>query len=213
GSETATWATTARRVYVRGDYTCEGNLRGSATRLLAISSSGEWLDIRGVRAGGGSVERVLRLRDAGLPGAVPKDVAATLARRRLAIQTARAAAATPLTVEDIIDAARTLDAAVVRSWVVESGQRFDLDARQIGALADAGVPAWVTGVMGMSRAPAAVVAGPDSSAIVQAYLNSHGAVDQYGAPAQPTAPQSMYPPIGCDSFNCLVPGGDSPYNA
>jgi hypothetical protein len=121
GTETTRWSPTGRRVYRRDDLICPGGVNGSATTLMAISSSGEWLNIEGMRAGAGSLERLDRFHDVGLPSTVPKDIRAAITRRQLAITTARAAAAAPITEADVLEANAYVEPGVVRSWLAVSG--------------------------------------------------------------------------------------------
>lgn len=121
GAETVTWSPTGHRVYRRDDLICPGSLNGTSTTLMAISPAGEWLNIEGVRAGAGSLERLDRFHDAGLPSTVPKEIRTAIAKRQLAIATARAAAAAPITDADVIEANAQVEPGVVRSWLAEAG--------------------------------------------------------------------------------------------
>lgn len=121
GTETASWSPTGRRVYRRADLVCPGGVNGTSTTLMAISTDGEWLNVEGVRAGTGSLERLDRFHDAGLPTTIPKDVRAAISRRQLAIATARAAAAAPVTEADVLEANAMVAPGVVRSWLAEAG--------------------------------------------------------------------------------------------
>jgi len=120
GTEIASWSPTGRRVYRRDDVVC-GGVSGTSTTLMAISTNGEWLNVEGVRAGSGSLERFDRYHDAGLPTTIPKDVRAAISRRQLAISTARAAAAAPITEADVLEANAIVEPGVVRSWLAQAG--------------------------------------------------------------------------------------------
>lgn len=121
GMETASWSPNGRRVYRRTDLVCPGGVNGTSTTLMAISPSGEWLNIEGVRAGSGSLERLDRYHDVGLPSSVPKEIRSAIERRQLAISTARAAAAAPITEADVVEASANVEPGVVRSWLAEAG--------------------------------------------------------------------------------------------
>ena len=121
GFETANWSSTGHRVYRRDDLVCAGGINGMAMTLMAISPSGDWLNIEGVRAGAGSLERLDRFHDVGLPSSIPKETRAAISRRELASTTARAAAAAPITEADVTEATANVDASVVRSWLAEAG--------------------------------------------------------------------------------------------
>jgi len=121
GTETVTWSPTGHRLYRRDDLICPGSLNGTSMTLMAISPTGEWLNIEGFRAGAGSLERLDRFHDAGLPSTIPKAIRAAIEKRELAIATARAAAAAPITEADVIEANAQVEPGVVRSWLAEAG--------------------------------------------------------------------------------------------
>ena len=121
GTETATWSPSGYRLYRRAELTCTGTLTGTSTTLMANLPAGEWLNIEGIRAGAGSLERLDRYRDVGLPVTLPKEIRTTIAHQQLAIATARAAAAAPIGEGDVLEAGRYVDVGVVRSWVAVSG--------------------------------------------------------------------------------------------
>ncbi len=197
GTETADWASTNRRVYFRADYTCGAALKGTTTTLLGISASGDWLEVAEVRAGGGSIERVIRRRDAGLPASLPKEIVTALSRRQLAISTARAAAAAPVGTDDIVEATRELNPTVVRSWLAERGQRIDFNANQVAALNAAGVSTAVLAPMTAPQ-PGMPVMPYDSSRMADAYLRGRAdamaQTQAYGCPTGACNASTMYSP-------------------
>jgi hypothetical protein len=91
GTQRAQWSADARRVYLKATATCEGVSRVTSG-IIAMSPTGEWLDVQGVSAGSDEGVRVARYHDAGVPSAVPEQVAATLRSRATASQGARLAA-------------------------------------------------------------------------------------------------------------------------
>jgi hypothetical protein len=151
GWRRATWSPDNRRVYLRSELDCAGGLHRLSTAVLAISPAAEWLDVQGLRVSGNTSVRTRRYRDVGIPANLPADIAGALSNaiqgKQLAVATARASVGAEVLSRDIIDATRQLDPAVVQAWLVERGQRFDLDAKQLVALADAGVPGSVTDAM------------------------------------------------------------------
>jgi hypothetical protein len=149
GSQVANWATSGERVYLRADYTCNTGIKGTSQSLYALSPTGDWIQVDQVRAGSSpnGIVSVDRLHDAGIPAGLPRDAASALESRRLAIATSRAAAARPLTTDDVVDAMHHTDASIVRSWIGETGQRFSLTGQQINSLAAANVPSTVLQAM------------------------------------------------------------------
>jgi len=162
GWERAQWAPDGRRVYVQSEYTCSGELKRSSNGLLAISSTGDWLDVQGVTVGGSTGVRVTRYREASPATTLPREIAAALEGRALAVNTARTAAMAPLTTDDVVEASRHLSPAVVEAWLIERNQGFGLDARQLVGLADAGVPERVIDLMVALSYPRVFAVNPTS---------------------------------------------------
>ncbi len=148
GWELARWSADVHRVYLQSEVTCADKIKRIGTGILAISPSGDWLDIHGVTAGGNSGVRVTHYTDApvSLIDSLPA-IAGGRATRQIATSGARTAAGSALAISAIAEAVKAVDTAVVQAWIVERGARYTLDAKQLIALADAGVPGSVTDVM------------------------------------------------------------------
>ena len=143
GWESAEWSPQGQRVYIRSEYVCPDGPRRSSSGLMAISATGEWLDVQGVAlAGGQTGVRVRRYREAGAlsQSAVPEEIASVPRSGVRAVAAARAAVGASLTTADVVEATRHLEAPVVEAWLAERGQRFAVDAKGLVILADAGVP-------------------------------------------------------------------------
>jgi hypothetical protein len=122
GIETGEWSKSGRQLFLRAEFTCADSLDGRSVTLLAFSPDGEWVESMQLRAARGTLERSTRYRDAGLPGVVPKDVAAAIRSKSLAIATARAASSAPVTTEEVSEATSTVGDEVVRPWLVARGE-------------------------------------------------------------------------------------------
>jgi hypothetical protein len=150
GWEQATWAADGRRVFLSSSLACPGGLDRTSSGVIAMSAEGEWLDVQGITAGGNSGVQVVRYGDVGLPEGLPTDIAAAVRQatsgRSLALA-ARTSAAAPIDTRDVAEAVKLVDAAVVQAWITERRQGFDLDAKELVALADAGIPERVIDVM------------------------------------------------------------------
>lgn len=147
GTESARWSGDGRRVFLKSHVTCDG-LPTDMNAILAITRTGEWIDVRRVAAGGGSDVRVARYHDVGVPSVVPNEIASAFDRRNdILFHDARAMAGSTFSGKAIIEASHAVDAAVVESWIQEAGQTFPIDARSLNELADAGVPTRVTDAM------------------------------------------------------------------
>ena len=147
GAQTARWSADGRRVFLTSSVKCEG-VQTEMSALLAMTSAGTWLDVRHVAAGEGTDVRVARYRDVGVPHSVPTEIAAALdSRGNYMVQDARLETGAPVGPNALIEMSRAVDASVVEAWVMESGQRFAIDARTLTQLADAEVPTRVTDAM------------------------------------------------------------------
>jgi hypothetical protein len=147
GWESAQWSADSRRIYTQSEVRCPGALRRTSSGLLALTGAGEWLDVQVVRAGDGSGLAVARYRDAGSPAAIPVEISDALVGKQRAISAARMVVGAPIGTADVVDAVRNTDSDAVNGWLVERGQALALDATQLEALAEAGVPGKVTDVM------------------------------------------------------------------
>ena len=165
GVQMARWSADGRRAYLSSTSSCSG-LVTKATSILAVTPAGDWLDIRGVAAGGGENVRVARYRDIGIPNSVPADIAEVLRGRSMSSLSARVAAGATIGTAAVTEATRLSNASVVQAWLLERGQRFSLNANELVALADAGMPAGVTdALVAVSYPDAFQVARADDNAL------------------------------------------------
>ena len=146
GTQVARWSADERRVYLKSASSCEG-MRTTGSSILAMTQSGEWIDVRGVSAGEGENVRVARYHDIGLPSSIPVEIAGALRGRAMASQAARIAAGANIGTSAVKEATSSASTGVVEAWIMERAQRFALGANDLVALADAGVPARVTDAM------------------------------------------------------------------
>jgi hypothetical protein len=208
GTRTSQWSPGGRRVYVRSEYTCAAGFSGVSTSIIALSSTGDFIESEHVKAGRGSVEHITHLRDAGLPDGLPAEVTAALAPRRLAITTARAAAIAPLASDDVLEALQQVDAAAVRAWLTENGQRFTLNGDQIATLIRADVPQSVLQAM-VGWAPQQNAGQPGmGQEVYTTRSNTGGGIVVYGS-APPAQMQPTSNGLYCNASGCY---SDNPYS-
>jgi hypothetical protein len=130
-----------RRLYLQSEATCrDGKLR-NLTGASMIVSENRWIDIHALRIDGEREVLIQRYRpvEAGiarLPGALPT-----------AMHTVRRAAAARLSVENVIEALRVVDPAVVEAMLLESDASFGIDSDLLLQLDDVGVPNEVIDLM------------------------------------------------------------------
>jgi hypothetical protein len=187
GTERAHFSADANRVYLRSDLTCAGGIKRVGTGLLSIAPDGDWINVQGTSAGGNSAVRATRFHETKVPASeLPIDIAMVAGAQDLSANAARTAAGAPLSSAVIVEAVKELDTAVVQTWIVQRGTRFKFDAKELVALADAGVPGSVTDVLiGVSypdhfalqeRSPRMVggneLTSVDSARLASQYLNS-----------------------------------------
>jgi hypothetical protein len=147
GTERAKWSADGHRLYVTSAFTCPGGLTRTSSGLFAISPQDEWVNVQSVTASGRNAVRTLRYSDAGVPSTLPSEVSDALANQKLAVSTARAAAGERLSTAAVIDASHNVDSSSVAAWLIDRGQGFGVDAKQLVALSDAGLPGNVTDAM------------------------------------------------------------------
>ena len=147
GWEGASWSTDGRRLYLRSDYSCDGNVSRSSSGMLALASDGQLMQIGEITSGASKSVSVARYQNVAAPAGLTLD--STLVPRADAMQVTatRASMSGALTGADIVDAVKSVDALVVEAWLVERGDRFVIDAGRLAALADAGVPGRITDLM------------------------------------------------------------------
>ena len=146
GVQRATWSADERRIYLRSASTCDG-VKSTSSAILAFTAAGEWLDVHSVKSYGSDNVRVARYRDAGIPATLPAQIASALRDRSTSVEAARIAAGGNVGPTAVIEASRAADSSVVAAWLMERGQRFDIDAKTLVQLAQAGVPGAVTDVL------------------------------------------------------------------
>ena len=147
GWQSAEWSARGQRVFLRSEDACGGGNTRTGTGVIAMTGTGEWLYIQGVTVGGATGLRVLKYREATSDTPLPIDVADALRVGVASVSRARAAAGARLSIEDVVDAARRLDAAVLEAWLAERAEPFTIDGKGLIALADAGVPTRVIDLM------------------------------------------------------------------
>jgi hypothetical protein len=143
GVRAASASAEGARVYTRSTLRCDGGIERTTRGLMAMVSPDEWIQVRALTAGEGSVSWVQRYRAAptyrvaaaGLP-----ELTTPSPERTRAVEAARIAASRAPTVDDVIEASGRTDPEAVRAWIAEQGSPLRLDADRLLRMADAGVP-------------------------------------------------------------------------
>jgi hypothetical protein len=152
GVRSATWSRDGRRLFVRSSGRCAG-VPSTTSGLLSITSDGDWLDVEGISAGGAASVRVARYREVALPASLPASMASALRSQALATRSVRVAAGVPVRAEDVLEAARAVDSAVLESWILERAQRFAIAEHEITGLVSAGMSVRAANALGAVADP------------------------------------------------------------
>jgi hypothetical protein len=149
GWKSAQWSPTGAQLYLKSDFDCGNGLHRKSSGIFAMAPGGVWLDVQGVSANGGAGGgvRVIHYRASSAPDVLRDELARVTAERELALSTARTAVAGNVSLQDVINASRAVDPGVVEAWLIERGQKFSVDSKQLVQLADAGVPSRVIDAM------------------------------------------------------------------
>jgi len=212
GWESAQWSPDGDRVYLRSQDNCPRGGARTSTGVLSMAPDGAWLDVQGVTVSGHTGVRVVRYRSVGVPAALPADLASSLRGNTVARSTARTTASAPITTAEVIEASHRLDPVVTQAWLLASGQRFHLDASQLVALANAGVPGNVTDAMVALAYPKqfALTAQPGAGVAAMARQSGSGAL-----PASAYSGMGRRVPVFVDPYDYSPYGFDaygySPY--
>src|SRR5262249_2955523 len=83
GTRMIEWAPSGRRAFIRSTYTCDLGLAGTSTGVLAITPTGNWLQVETIHAGQGLIEHVDQWHDGGVPSSAPSEVFNALESRRM----------------------------------------------------------------------------------------------------------------------------------
>lgn len=153
GVRSASWSRDGRRLFVRSAGACAG-VPSSSSGLLAMTADGDWLDVEAVSVGGGVDVRVARYREVAPPASLPMPLRTALGAQALVARSVRVTAGAPVRAEDVLEATSAVDSAVVRAWILERAQRFEISASDFAMLVRTGLPTRVADAL-------AAVAEPD----------------------------------------------------
>ena len=213
GWEGAEWSVDGRRVYLKSQYSCDGNVTRGSSGMLAMSSDGQLMHIDEIASGGAKSVRVARYRSVAAPEGIALDSTLVPRADAIPVTAARASMSAALTGADIVDAVNNVDSLVVEAWLVERGDRFVIDAKRLAALADAGVPGRITDLMVALAYPRVFALDrPTRVASTIAPAGSGRTVYLTLPPSDPFGYQSGfgYRPYGYSPYSSLYDG--YPYN-
>jgi hypothetical protein len=180
GTERADWSADGTRLFVHTDQTCGAGLNRKVSGIIAFTTPSRWVSVQAVTSGTNqSGARVVQYT-AVEPTNLPPDIAQSFRGNRLARETARVAVSARLDLSDVREAAGKVDPIVVENWLTVTGQTFDLDAKKLVALADAGVtPAVLDALIAVSNPDHFDIKGVTAEVIEDGAIR-RDARDRYG---------------------------------
>jgi uncharacterized membrane protein YgcG len=149
GWESVTWSADGRRLLVRSEVRCAQTAVKSSS-IFGISSQGEWIEVRGALVGANSTVSVVRYSPAAftLKRTAGEAQPFTLVGEvGVASRYARLAAGDRVDADAVLDVTKHVDSPVAEAWLNELQQGFELDARELVRIADAGMPPSVIDLM------------------------------------------------------------------
>jgi hypothetical protein len=146
GTESARWSADRKRLFLTAELNCGNNTMRKVSGMFAVLSANQWASVQTISTAGNTTVHRVRYNEAE-PESMPAEVAQSFRDNRLARQTVRLGASSPLDLADVREAALTADTATVQGWLMVVNQEFDLDAGDLLELADAGVPGSVIDVL------------------------------------------------------------------
>lgn len=141
GTESARFSEDRRRLYTASLVNCDGEASRRSTGIISMPTLGEWVDVRAIEVNGAFTvwsKRYQRtshsvLSQLGLAGAMARP-------DPFALRGGIASATPAITVDDVIDATRNVDADAVKGWLAEVQPQFEgLSAENLIRMEEAGV--------------------------------------------------------------------------
>lgn len=153
GWETVVWSADGRRLLTRSEVRCAQTAVKSSS-IFSISSEGEWIEVRGALVGTNSTVSVVRYRPAAFALKRVATVVGGVAQPftlvsevGVASRYARLAAGDRVDADAVLEVTKHVDSPVAEAWLNELQQGFDLDAKELVRVADAGMPSSVIDLM------------------------------------------------------------------
>ena len=218
GWQHGTWARDGRRLFRHSELTCEGGIQQVTSGLVAMLSASDWVEIDVTRtsAGGEPSVRIVRYREAPDTTDEVRVVIGSLAGRAIAVRSSRLAAGSMPTIDEIIEASKAVDAAVVEAWLVHRRPALDVTARQLARMSDSGVPSSVIDVVVELSHPTVAGGrlGSGKYAVARVAAPSASGPVSLGTPTQePPAPPQQYESTQLTPTDSGLPWGPPYYSS
>jgi hypothetical protein len=144
GWEEGAFSKDGQMVFLSSSHTCDGGVVRTGGGIMALASPNEWLDVRYTGTGDSKTPWVQTYRLATAEQTAAAGMSGILADRAWSVVAARRAAASPPTVDQVIEASKAEPAPVVQAWLAERKAPLKLDASALERMANAGVDSSVT---------------------------------------------------------------------
>jgi hypothetical protein len=209
GWQSAKWSPSARRVYLKSEFNCNGAPTAHVSAVYAMAGSGDWIDVQGMRVEKNSGVHAVRYREAADPGPLPEEITQKLQGHTMARTAAMLAVTGSPSFGEVEEASKELDPGVVEIWLLEADKLnvekpAPLNAKQLVELADNGVPASVIDVMLALSYPKVLAVSPVSGGV--ALQNTDSAYTAYDSNRYM---RSLNPLIGFDRFSFPIYASES----
>lgn len=139
GWRSAEWSGDGERLVMHSELTCENDTARTVSGVSMMVPGSTWVDIQLVASGYRKELIIRRYRRA--------DVEAREAGLDGVVQNPSGSRAAPLTLEDIIEASREVDADILEAMLVESDTTLHVDSQILVQLADSDVPRGIINLM------------------------------------------------------------------
>lgn len=140
GERTSRWAAAGSRVFTSSTAKCANEPPIETSRLFALVTGDQWLDIQVSKSGGREQVRTQRFwRSTGPPPTAVANAVAQPTPSRPVIAS--------VTVDDVVEASRYLPSNALEAWLAESSTRVRVDRSALVKLADAKVSTDVIDLM------------------------------------------------------------------
>jgi hypothetical protein len=161
GTERAEWTRDEMRLILRAELSCPRGVKRTETGLMSMTEQGQWLQVQHLEVGTNSATTVSRFRfDADSTTPLNASVGGTRSTWAL-----RLAVGGPLNTGQLLDVVSHVPTGLAEAWLLERGDKFDLNARDLTRLADNGMPPRIIDLMVAMAHPEAFVVNPDEAAV------------------------------------------------
>ena len=149
GSQTASWSSDGRRIHSTVDAVCASGAGRSLVGASLLSQDNRWIEIQAVSIGDGDHREIVVRQYERIGEAETRELGFTPLEGAIAVRAAeaRAGAAAPLDLEDVLEAGEIFPVEIVEALILESGSVFPLDSSALIRLADSGIDERVIDLM------------------------------------------------------------------